>query len=230
MPASSGSASVGATGSSRTCRTSPRRSSRSSPPRASARSGRRARPSSGRGASSTDSVSSSPRSCSPSPGTAGATRHVDRREQVAAVRAGLPSLEHVVHVPYAGGPEDAVPGTTAWDELLSETGPLAVRPGPVRPPPLRAVLLRHDRAAEGNRPRARRHPPRALQEPRALLRHPPRRSRPVVHDDGLDDVERPRLEPRPRRLDPADRRQPRLPRPLVPVAARRGDARHASSA
>ena len=57
-------------------------------------------------------------------------RHLDRREQVAAVRAGLPSLEHVVHVPYAGGPEDVVPGTTAWTELLSETGPLAFDPVP----------------------------------------------------------------------------------------------------
>ena len=57
-------------------------------------------------------------------------RHLDRREQVAAVRAGLPSLEHVVHVPYAGGPEDVVPGTTAWAELLSETGPLAFDPVP----------------------------------------------------------------------------------------------------
>ena len=37
----------------------------------------------------------------------------------------------------------------------------------VRPPALRAVLLRHDRAAEGDRPRPRRHPARAPQEPRA---------------------------------------------------------------
>src|SRR4029078_4685392 len=57
-------------------------------------------------------------------------RHLDRREQVAAVRAGLPSLEHVVTVPYVGGPEDVVPGTTAWAELLSETGPLAFDPVP----------------------------------------------------------------------------------------------------
>src|SRR4029079_6219670 len=57
-------------------------------------------------------------------------RHLDRREQVSSVRAGLPSLEHVVHVPYAGGPEDVVPGTTAWTELLSETGPLAFDPVP----------------------------------------------------------------------------------------------------
>ena len=54
-------------------------------------------------------------------------------------------------------------------------GPPRVRPRPVRPPAVRALLLRHDRAAEGDRARARRHPARALQEPRALLRHPPRR-------------------------------------------------------
>ena len=55
-------------------------------------------------------------------------RHVDRREQVAAVRAGLPSLEHVVHVPYAGGPDDALPGTLSWEQLLAEPGPLEFDP------------------------------------------------------------------------------------------------------
>jgi len=57
-------------------------------------------------------------------------RHVDRREQVAAVRAGLPSLQHVVHVPYAGGPDDALPETTSWDDLVAEAGPLEFEPVP----------------------------------------------------------------------------------------------------
>jgi acetoacetyl-CoA synthetase len=57
-------------------------------------------------------------------------RHVDRREQVAAVRAGLPSLEHVVHVPYAGGADDALPETRSWDELVAEPGPLMFDPVP----------------------------------------------------------------------------------------------------
>ena len=61
-------------------------------------------------------------------------KDVDRREQVAAVRAGLPSLEHVVHVPYAGGPGDALPGTIGWDELLAEPGPLEFDPVPFAHP------------------------------------------------------------------------------------------------
>ncbi len=51
-------------------------------------------------------------------------RAIDRRGEVATIRAALPTLEHVVHVPYAGGPEDSVPAATGWDELLSEPGPL----------------------------------------------------------------------------------------------------------
>ena len=34
---------------------------------------------------------------------------IDRRAEVAEVRAALPTLEHVVHVPYAGGADDALP-------------------------------------------------------------------------------------------------------------------------
>ena len=56
--------------------------------------------------------------------------HVDRREQVAAVRAGLPSLRHVVHVPYAGGSGDAFPDTISWAELVAERGPLEFDPVP----------------------------------------------------------------------------------------------------
>ncbi|MEJ8281237.1 acetoacetate--CoA ligase [Pseudonocardia spirodelae] len=44
-----------------------------------------------------------------------AGRDVDRRDEVAAIRAGLPGLRHTVAVPY--GPH-AVPGATAWDALL----------------------------------------------------------------------------------------------------------------
>jgi acetoacetyl-CoA synthetase len=52
-------------------------------------------------------------------------KHVDRREQVAAIRDGLPSLEAVVHVPYLGGEDDALPGSVAWESLLAEHEPLA---------------------------------------------------------------------------------------------------------
>jgi acetoacetyl-CoA synthetase len=59
---------------------------------------------------------------------------VDRREQVAAVREGLPSLRSVVHVPYAGGDGDALPGTVSWGELLAESGPLEFEPLPFSHP------------------------------------------------------------------------------------------------
>jgi acetoacetyl-CoA synthetase len=51
-------------------------------------------------------------------------RVIDRRADVAAIRAGLPTLEHVVHVPYLGGEEDVIPAASAWDALLAESGPL----------------------------------------------------------------------------------------------------------
>jgi acetoacetyl-CoA synthetase len=52
-------------------------------------------------------------------------REVDRRAEVAAIREGLPTLEHVVHVPY--GPLD-LPDATGWDELLAEDGRLEFEP------------------------------------------------------------------------------------------------------
>ena len=52
-------------------------------------------------------------------------REVDRRAEVAAIRAGLPTLEHVVHVPY--GPLD-LPDATGWEALLAEPGPLEFEP------------------------------------------------------------------------------------------------------
>ena len=61
-------------------------------------------------------------------------KHVDRREQVAAVREQLPNLETVIHVPYAGGAADALPDTVAWDALLAEAGPLEFDPLPFSQP------------------------------------------------------------------------------------------------
>jgi acetoacetyl-CoA synthetase len=53
---------------------------------------------------------------------------VDRRPELAEIRAALPSLEHVVHVPY--GPLD-LPEATDWADLLAETDqPLAFEPVP----------------------------------------------------------------------------------------------------
>jgi acetoacetyl-CoA synthetase len=59
---------------------------------------------------------------------------IDRREQVAAVREGLPSLDAVVHVPYTGGADDALPDTVSWDDLLRERGELVFEPLPFAHP------------------------------------------------------------------------------------------------
>ena len=46
-------------------------------------------------------------------------RPIDRRAEVAELRAALASVEHVVHVPYAGGEDDTLAGAVGWEELLS---------------------------------------------------------------------------------------------------------------
>lgn len=56
---------------------------------------------------------------------------VDRRAQVAEIRAGLPTVEHVVHVPY--GPDD-LPDTLAWADLLARPGDLVFDPVPFAHP------------------------------------------------------------------------------------------------
>ena len=52
-------------------------------------------------------------------------RSIDRRAEVATIRAALPTLRHVVDVPYG---EHVVPDSLAWDELLAEPGRLAFEP------------------------------------------------------------------------------------------------------
>jgi acetoacetyl-CoA synthetase len=52
-------------------------------------------------------------------------RRLDRREELAAIRAALPTLEHVVDIPYT---EHTVPDSTGWAELLAEPGELAFEP------------------------------------------------------------------------------------------------------
>jgi len=51
-------------------------------------------------------------------------KHVDRRGEVAAIRSELRTLEHVVHVAYAGGPDDALLDAREWHDLLSEPAEL----------------------------------------------------------------------------------------------------------
>jgi acetoacetyl-CoA synthetase len=52
-------------------------------------------------------------------------RAIDRRAELATIRAALPTLRHVVHVPYG---RHAVPDAVSWDDLLAERGPLAFEP------------------------------------------------------------------------------------------------------
>ena len=154
-----------------------------------ARCGRAARPSSARAASSTASCSSSPTVLLAVGGYGYRDRSIDRREEVAAIRAALPTLRHVVHVPYG---EHVVPDALSWDELLAEPAPLGVPAGRVRPSAVRAVLVRDDRTAEGDRPRARRHPARVPQGARVQLGPQAGRPAALVQHDVVDDVERAR--------------------------------------
>jgi acetoacetyl-CoA synthetase len=57
-------------------------------------------------------------------------KHVDRRDEVAAIRAELGAIEHVVHVPYAGGDGDGLPGAIGWPDLLAEPAELRFDPVP----------------------------------------------------------------------------------------------------
>ncbi|MCU1350921.1 MAG: acetoacetyl-CoA synthase, partial [Acidimicrobiales bacterium] len=45
---------------------------------------------------------------------------VDRAAEVAEIRAGLPSVQHTVLVPYLDGEADRVPGAVAWDDLVAD--------------------------------------------------------------------------------------------------------------
>ncbi len=58
-------------------------------------------------------------------------KDVDRTAEVAAVRAALPSVQHVVSVPYLGG---GVPDATPWADLLAQPADLAFEPVPFAHP------------------------------------------------------------------------------------------------
>src|SRR4051794_19902590 len=58
-------------------------------------------------------------------------KEVDRREQVAEIRAGLPTVRHTVHVAYG---ENTLPDALDWDDLLAEPGELAFDPVPFAHP------------------------------------------------------------------------------------------------
>src|SRR6185437_10423736 len=52
-------------------------------------------------------------------------RSIDRRDEVATIRAALPTLRHVVHVTYG---EHELLDAVSWEELLAEPGPLEFLP------------------------------------------------------------------------------------------------------
>ena len=54
-------------------------------------------------------------------------KQIDRRAEVAELRAGLPTLTHVVHVPYG---THHVAESVSWTELLAEPGALVFEPVP----------------------------------------------------------------------------------------------------
>jgi len=61
------------------------------------------------------------------PGYVYGDKAMDRSDEVAEIRAALPTVEHVVVVPY--GPGD-VPDAITWEELLAVSGPLEFEPVP----------------------------------------------------------------------------------------------------
>jgi acetoacetyl-CoA synthetase len=62
------------------------------------------------------------------PGYGYRDRYVSRTHEVTTVRAGLPTVKHVISVTYGEGelPKDAV----SWDDLIAEAGPLEFEPVP----------------------------------------------------------------------------------------------------
>ncbi len=101
------------------------------------------------------------------------------------------------------------------------------RAAAVRPPAVRAVLLRHHRAAQADRPRPRRDRPRALQEHGDDLGHPGGRPAAAAHDDRLDDVERDGQRADAARVDRDLRRRRGVAGARPAVAGGAGDARRA---
>ncbi len=58
-------------------------------------------------------------------------RYVDRRAEVAAIRARIPSVEQVVWVPYG---DAELPDAVGWNELVAEPAPLRFEPVPFEHP------------------------------------------------------------------------------------------------
>ncbi len=148
-------------------------------------------------------------------------RSVDRRDEVALIRAALPTLRHVVHVPYGG---HALPDALAWDELLAEPGPLAFDPVAFDHP----LFVLFSSGTTG-RPKAIVHGHggillELLEGARVQLGPEAGRPPAVVQHDLVDDVERARLGAARALVDRDARRRSGVARPRLAVARRRGDA------
>ena len=124
-------------------------------------------------------------------------RDFDRLDVVARLEAEIPTLEGTVVLPYLEPePRPVAPARRAHLERPARRWrprPAHVRAGRVRPPALGALLVRHDRPPEGDRPGPRRDPARAPEEAQPPRRRARGRPRLLVHDDRLDDVELSRL-------------------------------------
>ena len=127
-------------------------------------------------------------------------RRAARRDPVAGARraAGLPRRRA----------ETRPRACSAWRELIKPAGAAGVRPAALRPPAVGAVLLGHDRAAQGDRPRPGRHAAGAPQEDALASRRPGGRPRLLVHHHRVDDVELPRRRAADAGVDRPLRRQP----------------------
>ena len=100
---------------------------------------------------------------------------------------------------------------TSWASLIARRRAARVRARAVRPPAVGALLPRHDRPAEGDRPVPGRDPARAPEDAAPARRRAGRRPAVLVHHDGLDDVELHRLGAADRGDGPALRRLARVP-------------------